>query len=105
MTVYVCSDSVLGLVSLFYLYSYFYCFWLFFFFLKQKTAYEWRISDWSSYLCSSDLCGASSDTLEAMAITAADRSPSIIAAFTSSSLPRNRELVLWPAIRYQYQTT
>src|SRR3546814_4386122 len=26
-----------------------------FFFFKQKTAYEWRISDWSSYVCSSDL--------------------------------------------------
>src|SRR3546814_5180108 len=24
-------------------------------FLKQKTAYEWRISDWSSDVCSSDL--------------------------------------------------
>src|SRR3546814_7241269 len=26
-----------------------------FFFLKQKTAYEMRISDWSSGVCSSDL--------------------------------------------------
>src|SRR3546814_5816379 len=24
-------------------------------FFKQKTAYEWRISDWSSAVCSSDL--------------------------------------------------
>src|SRR3546814_3992462 len=30
------------------------CVWLFFFF-KQKTAYEMRISDWSSDVCSSDL--------------------------------------------------
>src|SRR3546814_2821048 len=30
------------------------CLWLFFFF-KQKTAYEMRISDWSSDVCSSDL--------------------------------------------------
>src|SRR3546814_10812546 len=30
-----------------------------FFFFKQKTAYEMRISDWSSDVCSSDLgCGA-----------------------------------------------
>src|SRR3546814_10009544 len=31
--------------------------WLFmcFFFFKQKTAYEMRISDWSSDVCSSDL--------------------------------------------------
>src|SRR3546814_17448602 len=29
------------------------------FFFKQKTAYEWRISDWSSDVCSSDLlCGS-----------------------------------------------
>src|SRR3546814_6581626 len=31
-----------------------YC-WFFFFFFKQKTAYEMRISDWSSDVCSSDL--------------------------------------------------
>src|SRR3546814_4912927 len=29
--------------------------YLFFFFFKQKTAYEMRISDWSSDVCSSDL--------------------------------------------------
>src|SRR3546814_1966841 len=28
-----------------------------FFFVKQKSAYEMRISDWSSYVCSSDLEG------------------------------------------------
>src|SRR3546814_8338503 len=31
------------------------CFACFFFFFKQKTAYEMRISDWSSDVCSSDL--------------------------------------------------
>src|SRR3546814_9690805 len=30
-------------------------FWSVFFFFKQKTAYEMRISDWSSDVCSSDL--------------------------------------------------
>src|SRR3546814_1181733 len=29
--------------------------WMMFFFFKQKTAYEMRISDWSSDVCSSDL--------------------------------------------------
>src|SRR3546814_2181291 len=29
--------------------------WGMFFFFKQKTAYEMRISDWSSDVCSSDL--------------------------------------------------
>src|SRR3546814_1280192 len=31
------------------------CLLFFFFFFKQKTAYEMRISDWSSDVCSSDL--------------------------------------------------
>src|SRR3546814_4238896 len=35
------------------LYTLLHCF--FFFFFKQKTAYEMRISDWSSDVCSSDL--------------------------------------------------
>src|SRR3546814_1431742 len=43
-----------------------YCF---FFFFKQKTAYEMRISDWSSDVCSSDLA---SITLAKMII---DRAP------------------------------
>src|SRR3546814_4686477 len=36
---------------------------LFFFFFKQKTAYEMRISDWSSDVCSSDLDGGQIHTL------------------------------------------
>src|SRR3546814_2333296 len=40
----------IGVVILFYLF-----FLLCFFFFKQKTAYEMRISDWSSDVCSSDL--------------------------------------------------
>src|SRR3546814_1019785 len=39
-------------------------YFLFFFFFKQKTAYEMRISDWSSDVCSSDLMGhAFQDTI------------------------------------------
>src|SRR3546814_2705769 len=45
-----------------------------FFFFKQKTAYEMRISDWSSDVCSSDLTnlialdlGARGDPMEALA--------------------------------------
>src|SRR3546814_6929655 len=34
------------------------CFLSLFFFFKQKTAYEMRISDWSSDVCSSDLRAA-----------------------------------------------
>src|SRR3546814_2447101 len=32
-----------------------------FFFFKQKTAYEMRISDWSSDVCSSDLTAATGE--------------------------------------------
>src|SRR3546814_10877739 len=39
-----------------------YCF--LFFVFKQKTAYEMRISDWSSDVCSSDLGGALSVAAE-----------------------------------------
>src|SRR3546814_6062236 len=35
-----------------------------FFFFKQKTAYEVRISDWSSDVCSSDLAGDSITMLQ-----------------------------------------
>src|SRR3546814_6237368 len=39
-----------------YLISFIICgYFFFFFFFKQKTAYEMRISDWSSDVCSSDL--------------------------------------------------
>src|SRR3546814_9267590 len=48
---------------------------LIFFFFKQKTAYEMRISDWSSDVCSSDLeelegiptvCSSLAQALEAL---------------------------------------
>src|SRR3546814_8052490 len=38
-----------------YHYTLCYCLFCIFFFFKQKTAYEMRISDWSSDVCSSDL--------------------------------------------------
>src|SRR3546814_7072104 len=39
----------------------------FVFFFKQKTAYEMRISDWSSDVCSSDLAGHGHDLGRRMA--------------------------------------
>src|SRR3546814_6036811 len=41
-----------------------------FFFFKQKTAYEMRISDWSSDVCSSDLAA---DALEGLVLFERDR--------------------------------
>src|SRR3546814_13306793 len=48
-------------LCVFDLYSYF-LFFFFIFFFKQKTAYEMRISDWSSDVCSSDLVRAEDDS-------------------------------------------
>src|SRR3546814_7681138 len=46
-----------SLVLMYLLFAQYDCVWfcVFFFFFKQKTAYEMRISDWSSDVCSSDL--------------------------------------------------
>src|SRR3546814_3335935 len=52
-----------------------------FFFFKQKTAYEMRISDWSSDVCSSDLCNCGPDERQR---------------------PRRRRRTRWPAVGYGY---
>src|SRR3546814_7613037 len=46
------------------------CFFPSFFFFKQKTAYEMRISDWSSDVCSSDLHADALALLHALQIAA-----------------------------------
>src|SRR3546814_2263105 len=44
---------------------------IFFFFFKQKTAYEMRISDWSSDVCSSDLLdGHAAEIAQAIGVDA-----------------------------------
>src|SRR3546814_8924603 len=53
--IYMCTCS-LRLCGIFRSWCMVFCFlFLCFFFFKQKTAYEMRISDWSSDVCSSDL--------------------------------------------------
>src|SRR3546814_5690104 len=75
-------------------------FWIFFFF-KQKTAYEMRISDWSSDVCSSDLpceCDLDHDwphapvTIKLADGTSArlDNGHVVIAAITSCTNTSNR---------------
>src|SRR3546814_1642827 len=46
-----------------------------FFFFKQKTAYEMRISDWSSDVCSSDLTGSVDIDGSRVTVTATLRRP------------------------------
>src|SRR3546814_5861406 len=48
MSFYMCSCALVSYTSRVFVS-------FFFFFFKQKTAYEMRISDWSSDVCSSDL--------------------------------------------------
>src|SRR3546814_4743645 len=48
-----------------------------FFFFKQKTAYEMRISDWSSDVCSSDLATSSDMTLPEEVAQSVDRTVSL----------------------------
>src|SRR3546814_7579118 len=50
------------------------CVMLLLFFFKQKTAYEMRISDWSSDVCSSDLIGLLQRIGEGGDVAVADRS-------------------------------
>src|SRR3546814_1754645 len=61
-----------------------------FFFFKQKTAYEMRISDWSSDVCSSDL-----NTPEPSSSTKSLRLPSLSLTkkfSTTTTLPSSRTI-------------
>src|SRR3546814_5602558 len=50
-----CVCMIVMLMFVIFYYLYFIVFFYLFFFFKQKTAYDMRISDWSSDVCSSDL--------------------------------------------------
>src|SRR3546814_6838909 len=58
---------------IFSLYSVCLYFVICFFFFKQKTAYEMRISDWSSDVCSSDLLSGTTVTWAHHALQQGDR--------------------------------
>src|SRR3546814_3863027 len=67
-----------------------------FFFFKQKTAYEMRISDWSSDVCSSDLLTAEAFGAEIAALRADPALDSLARAFW---LPRIEPSLRWAAER------
>src|SRR3546814_1296373 len=64
------------------------------FFFKQKTAYEMRISDWSSDVCSSDLSHSNSDTRKVMLVVHSATERALRA--TISSGPRARKMKAAP---------
>src|SRR3546814_2513582 len=59
-----------------------------FFFFKQKTAYEMRISDWSSDVCSSDL---------PLSSPASEDSGARVATSTDLPASRNRRAAMNPS--------
>src|SRR3546814_7019674 len=65
---------------------------LVFFFFKQKTAYEMRISDWSSDVCSSDLCSQTNPTSRFSHGSAVERQADDIVSHVGSLLMRSRFL-------------
>src|SRR3546814_19682739 len=78
---------------------------MFFFFFKQKTAYEMRISDWSSDVCSSDLATAAAWTASERASSSR---PWAIAACASSSARRAWETssaAYWSASAFPARAT
>src|SRR3546814_2812803 len=60
----------------------------FFFFFKQKTAYEMRISDWSSDVCSSDLACCSIRKVEPLRRALRGRSAWLTGQRRAQSLTR-----------------
>src|SRR3546814_3910814 len=67
-----------------------YFLFLFFFFFKQKTAYEMRISDWSSDVCSSDLSARRRRSVRGRRIVF-NSCPRVIAMRTYSAKPSEIE--------------
>src|SRR3546814_15896689 len=64
----------------------------YFFFFKQKTAYEMRISDWSSDVCSSDLwrTGGSASRMSSATIRPLGPDPATVARSILRSAARRR---------------
>src|SRR3546814_17365503 len=79
---------------------------LLFVFFKQKTAYEMRISDWSSDVCSSDLIGGAASEIDACRRRERDHrprtditrasAPASTAASTVSLTPDGSAIPIWP---------
>src|SRR3546814_10605721 len=84
------------------------CYYMYIFFFKQKTAYEMRISDWSSDVCSSDLeTDRSGEPLTRTWLSTSSRSPrsassSVAAASRSRSRSEEHTSELQSLMRTSY---
>src|SRR3546814_8074375 len=63
-----------------------------FFFFKQKTAYEMRISDWSSDVCSSDLQGKQNQGADLIPGAKANLIPDFSPKLTAAHRPDDRRI-------------
>src|SRR3546814_4285272 len=73
--------------------------WFCIFFFKQKTAYDMRISDWSSDVCSSDLGGLSGSGSEnTLILTVNNRHARRVLAELSAGLGPDRSVMAVPDI-------
>src|SRR3546814_9364352 len=72
-----------------------------FFFMKQKTAYEMRISDWSSYVCSSDLAFAGGGGILLQARPDSRREILLVAAFYGRA--RKATAQFYPAMATHFE--
>src|SRR3546814_6994968 len=73
------------------------CVFFVFFFFKQKTAYEMRISDWSSDVCSSDL-PAHLEYHRDLATVATRKSAIFEGMEPGSTAILNREMAEWERV-------
>src|SRR3546814_1758302 len=77
------------------LYYFLFLFTLFFFF-KQKTAYEMRISDWSSDVCSSDLTRVKEALRLVQLESMAERYPAALSGGQQQRVALSRAIVIKP---------
>src|SRR3546814_6864632 len=73
---------------------------LYIFFFKQKTAYEMRISDWSSDVCSSDLAGRDTSPAWLRLQRGGVRWGSLMSSFPNKKRPRRTALNFYLRGRY-----